>query len=60
MMTLGDSFRRLGSIVGIEHTRDEDQVRTSQHGGPISNLRGRQDAFAERIAKMVAKRGSKI
>lgn len=60
MTTLGHAFRRLGSIVGIEHTRDEDEVRTDHHGGPVDELRARQEAYTEKVNRAVSKRDAKL
>jgi hypothetical protein len=60
MKSLGHTFRRLGAIVGIEHTRDEDEVRDDHHGGSVSGLNQRQVAHAKKMDNLVSKRETKL
>lgn len=52
---LGQGFRRIGSLTGIRHVREEHSDRINHHGGEVAELNEKLVAFADRIETRVAK-----
>jgi len=57
---LGVGLRRLGTLTGILHVRDEEQARLERHGGDFAALNERMAVRAEGVLETVARYEARI